>query len=141
MFLKGNEAAEDTLSFTIDIPLLTGEEGDTTPIKPKPNILFPGHKISVISQLDTLRYSFPGWVGALPNTLNPKEVRDPETEDPLDYNCFCQSVLLPCLGLSEVMLQLYCQVLLLGNQFLLLQQGLKLFLQSLMFLFIRGLCS
>ena len=55
MFLKGNEVAEDTLSFTIDIPLLTGEERDTTPIKPKPNILFPGHKIPVISQLDTLR--------------------------------------------------------------------------------------
>ena len=31
MFLKENKVAEDTLSLTIDLFLLTGEEGDMVP--------------------------------------------------------------------------------------------------------------
>ena len=31
MFLKENKVAEDTLSFTVDLLLLTREEGDTIP--------------------------------------------------------------------------------------------------------------
>ena len=46
MFLKENKVSEDTLSFTVDLLLLTGEEGDTIPIRLITNHMVSWTKVS-----------------------------------------------------------------------------------------------
>ena len=49
--------------------------------------------------------------------------------------------LLPHLGDTAMMLQLFCQIPMLGDQLLLFQDILQSFIQAFLLLFIRRLCS
>ena len=51
MFLKENKLAEDTLSFTVELLLLTGEEGDTIPRRIITKHMVFGQKFLEISQI------------------------------------------------------------------------------------------